>query len=398
MYYLGIDWADDKHDVCLLAETGQILSQFVIGHNWSGFQTLAETLDALPDVKINIERRDGLLIDWLVERGADIFVMHPHALAARRPRRSKHDQSDAYLLAHLLRLDDLECRPLIVQSPIVEHLKQLVIAYDRLMQEQRRLGNQLVFYLKQYYPIAIDLFSSPVRHLIALDFVEQFPTPQLAQSLTLTDLQAFLASHHYRYMERLPQLYQHLQQPIPIARVQTGWVEHVKCLIPLLRYLIHSKTAIQRQITTVFKTHPDASFWQSLPGVGPLTAARLLAHIGDNRDRFPSAMVLQAIAGTAPITRSSGKHLAVEFRRACSHPLRAATDDLARLSVRESGWAAACFNEQLARGHAKPRAYRALANRWMRIIWKCWTTGEPYDEVKHVMNRAKQGRQSLRIA
>lgn len=398
MYYLGIDWADDKHDLCLLAPDGRILSQFVIRHDWSGFQTLAETLALFPEVKINIERPNGLLIDWLIEQGADIYVTAPSVLAARRPRRSKHDQTDAYLLAHLLRLDDPECRPLIVQSPSVEHLKQLLVIYDRLVREQRRLGNQLIFYLKQYYPAAITLFSNPARRFIALNFLERFSTPQAAQALSLEDFSAFLKAHRYGCMDRLPQMYQQLQQPAPVARVQLGLVAHIKCLIPLLRSIARSKQDIQKQIETVFNTHPDVSFWRSLPGVGLMTAARLLAYIGDNRDRFPSPEVLQAIAGTAPITRSSGKQLTVEFRQACSHPLRAATDDLARLSVKNSGWAAAYFNQQRARGHSKPRAYRALANRWMRIIWKCWKTGAPYDELKHVMNRAKQGRQSHQIA
>lgn len=349
-------------------------------------------------MKINIERSNGLLIDWLIEQGADIYITYPYILATRRPRRSKHDQTDAYLLAHLLRLEDPECRPLIVQSPLVEHMKQLVVIYARLLREQRRLGNQLLFYLKQYYPTAVNLFSNPARRLIAMDFLEQFSTPQQAQAMSLEDFTAFLKAHHYCRMDRAPQMYQHLQQPTPVARVQAGFVEHIKCLIPLLRTIFHNKHAIQKQIQTAFNTHPDASFWKSLPGVGVMTAARLLAYIGDNRDRFPSPDILQAIAGTAPITRSSGKQLTVEFRQACSRPLRAASDDLARLSVKHSGWAAAYFNQQLARGHSKPRAYRALANRWMRIIWKCWQTGEPYDELKHVMNRANQGRQSHQVA
>ena|SRR5258708_24183784 len=103
MHYLGIDWADDKHDLCLLAEDGRILSEFQITHDLKGFQRLQEALHASPQVKINIERSDGLLVEWLVTQEYDVYVIAPTHLAKRRPRRSKDDRGDAYLLANELR-------------------------------------------------------------------------------------------------------------------------------------------------------------------------------------------------------------------------------------------------------------------------------------------------------
>lgn len=116
-----------------------------------------------------------------------------------------------------------------------------------------------------------------------------------------------------------------------------------------------------------------------------------VSYSGDNRQSFPSPDVLQAIAGTAPITRRSGKVMQVEFRRGCSHPLRQAVENFARLSVRQSGWARAYYESQVARGHTKPRAYRALGNRWLGIVWKLRQTNESYKEAKHVANRSRQG-------
>ena len=122
-----------------------------------------------------------------------------------------------------------------------------------------------------------------------------------------------------------------------------------------------------------------------------MTAARLLAYIGDNRLAFPSYQVLQATAGTVPITRQSGKQTLVQFRWACSKPLRKAVTDLARNSLRESGWARSYFYSQKALGHGDTRAYRALANRWLRIIWTLWQRREDYDEIRHVVNRSRKG-------
>lgn len=392
MHYLGIDWATDKHDLCLLAQDGRILSQFEITHDLAGFHHLRDLLHTLPDVRINIERSDGLLVDWLVQQGCDLFITPPHVLAHRRPTRVKDDKGDAYLLAYLLRMEDRDCRPYSHQSQIVTHLRQLARAYERALSEQRRLGNQLIYNLRQYYPVALTLFTK-AHSLITLAFLEQFPTPEAAEKLSYDDFQCFLRKQRYTHLHnRLDLLYRRLHVPMPRASVQVGYVEHVKLLIPILRMLFHQKQALIKAMTKVFLTHPEADWWLAFPGTnGPLTPARLLAWIGDDRRRFPTAESLQAVAGTVPVTRRSGKSKTVEFRTACSHPLRSAADDLARQSLRHSGWARAYFQQQIGKGHSAARAYRALANRWMKILWTLWQRRERYDESKHVANRSHRG-------
>lgn len=391
MHYLGIDWATDKHDLCLLADDGRILSQFVITHDLAGFAVLKDHLKMLSDVSINIERSDGLLVDWLVQQGYNLFITPPHIVAHRRPTRVKDDKGDAYLLAYLLRLNDRDCRPYNLQSHTVTHLRQLVRAYDHALAEQRRLTNQLIYRLRQYYPVALTLFTQ-MHSLIALSFLEYCPSPRQAQALSREELECFLRSQHYAYPQRLDVIYRRLRVPMPEASVPEGHMEYVKLLIPLLRMVFHHKKALIRQITKLFRSHPEASWWRSFPGTsGPLTPARLLAWIGDDRGRFPTAEALQAVAGTVPVTRRSGKSKSVEFRTGCSHSLRNAVDDLARQSLRQSGWARAYFQQQLDRGHGATRAYRALGNRWLKIIWTLWQRHEMYDETKHVANRSRQG-------
>ena len=118
MYFMGIDWASDKHDICVLNESGQVVREFVIDNNQRGFDILRKRMTRLQDgVKINIERSDGLLVDWLVRKGHSVYLTPPLSLHHRRPRRSKNDKGDAYLLAYLLRVGDPECRPLARRSP-----------------------------------------------------------------------------------------------------------------------------------------------------------------------------------------------------------------------------------------------------------------------------------------
>src|SRR5690606_1629387 len=196
MHYLGIDWATEKHDLCLMADDGRVLSQFVISHDMKGFSELHAVLQVLPDVQVNIERADGLLVDWLVQKGYDLYITPPHVLAYRRPTRVKDDKGDAFLLAYLLRLNDPDCRPYNAQGHNGMHLKQLARTYDRLLIEQRRLANEMIMSLRQYYPVALTLFTKPDL-LIAMAFIEAFPTPAQAEALTYEELEQFLRSQHY---------------------------------------------------------------------------------------------------------------------------------------------------------------------------------------------------------
>jgi transposase len=245
--------------------------------------------------------------------------------------------------------------------------------------------------LRQYYPSVTNAFcrkSTPTF----LAFLEAYPTPSAARKLTAARLERFLKKHKAYTGPRVSRIYTALQAPTSPVVAEPGYVETARLLIPRLRLLSQQREQLHKRIVEVFNTHPEASWWRTFPGAsGPLTPARLLAAIGDDRQRFPTAQVLQAIAGTVPITRRSGKKIAVEFRQGCSKMLRKAIGDLARQSIKHSGWAHSYFYDQLARGHSRNRAYRALGNRWLAIIWKLWQTGETYCEFKHVANRVRRG-------
>lgn len=391
MHYVGIDWAEQAHQVCLIAADGRVLSEFTITHDGRGFERLRATLDEIGSVEINLERSDGLLVDWLAEQGWAIFVTAPRILASHRPRRSKDDRGDAHLLAELRRRNDPDSRPLVVHSERVEELRCLFRAYDQLQKQQMKTGNQLRQVLTEYYLGAARAFTS-ISGPVALAFLAAYPTPAAAQAVSYEELSTFLRHHGYTCMQHFDKLYHRLQMPEPRARVATGHVTHMLALVEVLKTLHHQMRQMTRHLQHTFAAHPDARWWCAFPGAGPLTAPRLLAQIGDNPAAFPSYQTLQATAGTVPITRQSGQKHVVKFRWACSHPLRKAAIDLARNSVRESGWARSYFYNQRALGHSTSRAYRALANRWLRIIWTVRQRGEVYDENLHITNRSRQGR------
>ncbi|HEU65378.1 MAG TPA: transposase, partial [Chloroflexi bacterium] len=141
----------------------------------------------------------------------------------------------------------------------------------------------------------------------------------------------------------------------------------VLSLVTVLRSLIVQIANLTKEISKEFKQNPAYEVFSSLP-TGEMTTARLNAELGSSGARYPSRDYVQTAAGTAPVTRRSGKTIVVYFRLQCNKQLRAAFTDLARESVKRCDWASDYMANQLKLGHKPSRAYRALANRWASII------------------------------
>jgi transposase len=386
--YIGIDWADRKHDICALSPKGDVLTEFIITDDPTGFEQLNTFLKTQDKIEILIERPNGLLVEFLIQHGWCVKWIPPNISAFRRPRRSKTDTGDAFLLANLLRTNDEECRLVQRNSVLVEELRQIVDAHINMQKEQQRLTRQLRYVLKQYYPVLIDLFSK-LGTPIALEFLMNYPTPQEAKQASLDEIRQFFARHAYGYKDRIPHKHRLIQRAFIPAHAESGYVIRATSLARVLLVIVEEVRALKRQIIKLFKQHPDADWWTQFPGLAELNGARLMVRIGDNRTRFESADHLRAVAGTVPITQHSGKRTRVLFRQQCSHPLRKAFFDFAMKSKRYCEWAEEYFEAQITRGHSKTRAYRALSNRWAGIVFKLWQTGEAYDEAVHQANRKR---------
>ncbi|NLG68820.1 MAG: IS110 family transposase, partial [Firmicutes bacterium] len=122
--------------------------------------------------------------------------------------------------------------------------------------------------------------------------------------------------------------------------------------------------------------HPDGELFRSLPGAGTLLAARMLGSLGDRRDRYPHVLAVQALAGTAPVTRQSGKRTVVCFRRACDKSFRAAVGQFAFCSLQYCAWASEYYRAKRAAGHGHRAALRELGHIWLRIIYAVASTGD----------------------
>ena len=390
---IGIDWAKEVHHACIMNEAGAQIARFSFPHSTQGFSELERQIAKLdvppPDCLVALETAHTLIIDFLWSRGFQVFVIPPSVVSSSRGRhrasRAHNDPSDAFLIADLLRTDRHRFAPWMPDGELVRQMKAKLNLIDSLTKSITAFSNRLQAVLFRYFPLALDLFSD-VKTQISLQFLQTFPSPKAAQALSYSDFAAFCRSHHYTHPERLPEVYAHLSQPAPQPDpvVVSAYEAETVFLAKLLLDLVRHKALVIRQVQKLFRQHPDHAIFDSLPGAGDLLAPKLLVMFGDHRDRFPSPAIIQALAGTCPVTIQSGGKRRVRFRKACNRDYRRTAQQFAICSVPEAEWAAAYFSRCRARGLSKNHAYRCLANRWLKIIWKLWQSRQLYDENYHL--------------
>ena len=387
MWYAGIDWADDHHDVVVLDDTGRQIASRRVAHTAAGLAELTTTLSQIGGATTKdqlaciVETNRGLLITALLEAGFAVYPVNPKTVDRRRNAAGvKTDQIDAYLLAKTGRSDLADLRRLTPDSPLIQELKALTRDQDGLIQSQTRLVNQLTACLKAYYPVALTLFGK-LHQQSTLAFLRAYPTPDAARSASEDDLvQTLKAAGHTRARQIAPTLWHALQQPQLQADVVTTRTKTrlMLALLAQLQPVMEQIAAYDGEIEGLFLSHADSALFASLPRAGKRLAPRLLAEIGEDRSRYADAAGLQALAGTAPVLFQSGNYAKAHRRTACLKPLRNAMQHFAWQSTLEESWARAYYQRKRAEGKSHSVAVRALANSWLRIIYALWRDRTPY--------------------
>ena len=397
--YIGIDWSENKHDIVMMNKRRAVLSQFVIEHSAEGFMQLAKAVADLqqpPDeCEFALETAHNLLIDFLWSQGFNqVYVVPPNVVKSSRGRYrqsgANDDKYDAQVLADLLRTDIHRLQPWQPDSLLTRQMRAEVSLHHHLTAQTTRIANRLRAVLIRYYPAALEVFSD-LKAQITLHFIQTYPTPQTAKSLTIDDFKAFAKQHRYSRPQKLPACFARLQAPQPQALPETVLVyeQEAVLLARLLLETVQSQKATLRSLKAHFQQHPDAHIFASLPGAGDFLAPALLVKFGDHRDRFASAAAVQALAGTCPVTQQSGKRRTIKFRRSCDKHFRHIAQQWAIASLDQSVWANTYWQQVKPRCHSKNHAYRCLANRWLAIAWKLWQTRQPYDEAYHLRQRER---------
>ena len=391
-HFAGLDWGSVKHAACVVDEQGRVVAQLDVQHTADGLKKLLMQLARIAapgELPVAIERPSGLVVDTLVEAGHPVVPIHPNVLKACRPRyhaaRCKSDPGDAYILADVLRTDGHRFRPLRPASDEIKALRAMTRTRDDLVAERVAIANQLRSLLDGFWPGAAAVFRD-IDSPIALDFLDRYPTPRSARRLGPKRMAAFMARNSYSGRRSPDELLERLHAaPTGLAgdaeEEAKGYM--VKALVPVLRALVAQIKRITAAIEHAVAQLPAGQVVMSFPRAGKVNAAQIVAELGEDPERFQTEDQLAAEAGVAPVTHESGKHRAVVFRFACNKRLRSAITTWADNSRHSSPWAASVYARARAKGFRHPHAIRVLARAWVRVLWRCWRNGTPYEAALH---------------
>jgi transposase len=401
MYYVGIDWADQKHDIAIVDQKGQMVGKpKTIKKNYHGFEKINAMLRTLSDnpqnFKIGIETPHNLIVDFLVDQTYPLFVLFPGLMPQLRKRyrvsAAHNDPFDAYVLADSLRTDKQCWRQVKFCSELTRQIRILARDHHTLIDKQVSLRNSLRSTLNLYYPEYLQFFGD-ICCDTSLAFIEAYPDFREAQKLNQRQIKQFFKEQHYNNAQAAARVYNLLRQkPIAVAPALQE-TKKLKAVIvsKQLRQLKSDIKLFQIRLTDLLEQHPDGKIFLSYPGVGHINAARLISFFGDDRTRFESVKELQGLAGTCPVTDQSGKNRrgTIYFRRACNKYYRDLMYQVAFTSLLRCQWAKHYYKKHRQRGKKHSHALRCLANIHLRILFAMWKKRTSYDHKIFLAQREK---------
>ncbi|MGF6875079.1 IS110 family transposase [Paraburkholderia sp. MM5477-R1] len=387
--YVGIDWGDTKHDFCLQADGNDKVEFGCIPHRVESIDEWARAMHQRfgAPIAVALELAKGPIVsalrkyDFLI-----LFPINPTTLAkyrqAFKPSRAKDDPSDAELALDLLRRHPERFAPLRPQSAGMRSLSSLIEQRRLLVDDRVRFTNRLRSALKQYFPQTLDWFDH-IDTMLFCDFLSRWPTLLAVKRASSNTLEAFFRGHNCGRARLIEQRIKSIRSAEALTDdpgIITPYRLHALALVAQLRTTLAVIDIFDEEIAALARTLPDFALFESLPGAGPHLTPRLLAAFGEQRERFRSAHELQQYAGIAPVTERSGKKSWVHWRWQCPKFLRQTFVEWAGQTINKSFWAGLYYRQQRAKGSSYQAAVRALAFKWIRILYRCWQTGKPYDK------------------
>ena len=399
--FVGIDWADQKHVWCWQAadtgqcESGELEHKPEVVEAW--VSELCQRFGHGP-IAVAVEQVKGALVYMLRKYECLHLYPVPSTMSASMrealyPSGAKDDPRDADLLLELLVLHRDKLRRLMPDNEATRLVQNLVEERRKLVEEKTAQLNRLTGYLKVYFPQMLEWFAKLDSNLVC-DLLERWPSLEELQTVSPGEVKKFFRHRRGRHGELTEWRMRGIGQAMPAIRdraVIEAKQTVVQVIAQLLRTLREGIATLDRKIAEAAEAHPDFFIFQSLPGAGAALAPRLLAALGSQRDRYGSATEVQKYSGIAPVTERSGKKKWVHFRWACSKFLRQSFHEWAGHSIAQSVWARAYYQRQRGRGKEHHAAVRALAFKWIRILFRCWQDRVAYDESRYLTTLAKRG-------
>jgi transposase len=399
--YIGLDWGDRQHALHLRipeqrnSESFQLEQKPEALHEW-----IAQLRNRFHTgrVAVAIEQRKGAVIhalmmyDFLI-----LYPINPKALARYREAfqtsGAKDDPTDAELLLDFLSKHSDKLRPWVPDSEPTRKLLALSEQRRKLVNRRVALANRITSLLKQYFPQALDWIGD-VASIQACDFLECWPTLDAVQHIDGMKLQTFYRRHNCRRASVISERLQQMASARPLT-TDSAIIEPYSLVVEAsavqLRNLIRAIQKLDKRIAELFCQHPEHDLFDSFPGAGAVCGPRLLTVFGTDRSRWASPVDLLCHSGIAPVTERSGNSCWIHHRRACAKFVKQTFHEFADQSIRYSKWARAYYDLLRARGKNHHASLRALAYKWIRIIFRCWKDRKPYNEEIYIQSLRRRG-------
>jgi transposase len=391
--WIGLDWGHKEHAFALQAgshpaEEGTLVHTSETLHAW--LHALEKRFGGRP-VALALEASRGAVIHALVQYPwLTIYPINPVTSDRYRkaftPSGASDDLPDARVLLELARDHAAKLRPLEAQDAQTLKLTGLVEARRDTVDRRTQVLNQITSLLRHYYPQALALVGELDTEL-AVDFLSRWPDLIALKAAQPGVIKRFYYAHHLRRPELLEARLKGIQQAVALtteeARVSVA-VLQLRCLLDQLRAFRKHVAILDTEIKTVFAAHPEAALFRDLPGAGPALAPRLCVAFGTIRSLYPDPASLQKHAGVAPVREKSGQSLWTHWRWLAPVFLRQSFVEWAGQTVMYSAWAKVYYQRMKAKGKGHHAILRALAFKWIRVLWKCWQTRTPYDEARYL--------------
>jgi Transposase/Transposase IS116/IS110/IS902 family len=390
--FVGIDWAEQHHDYALMGPDGQVVARGRVPEGIDGIGRLhaviADHADDPTQVVVGIETDRGLLVGSLAAAGYAVFAVNPKAVNRYRDRHgvsgAKSDTADAKVLADLVRTDRHNHRPVAGDSDLAAAVKVTARAHQSLVWTRQRQINQLRSSLREYYPAALAAFGTDLAHPDAIAILAKAPTPELGRRLSTGQIAAALrrAGRRRNTDARAAAIRDALRAPqlATPPGIADAYGDTTRALIGVIAALSTQIDGLQTALAERFEQHPDADIYRSLPGLGVILGARVLAEFGDDPNRYADAKARRNYAGSSPITRQSGSRRVVLARFIRNQRLADAITWWAFSSLTSSPGARRFYDRHRANGDTHHQALRALSNRWVGILHGCLRHHTTYNE------------------
>jgi len=400
-WFAGVDWASEKHKVCLLNASGQVVGERDVDHSGTGLSELCDWLlaktGATPgQIAVAIETPHGPVVEVLLERGFAVHAINPKQLDRFRDRftvaGAKDDSRDAHVLGDALRTDRHALRRLTLQDPVLIELREWSRMTEDLEQERTRLANRVREQLWRYYPQALKITDDLAADWF-LDVWQQVPTPAKAARISEKTIARILKARRIRRIDAAEVLRILRKAPLMVApgtpEAASAHIDTVAVRIRLLNQQIkqahHKLDELCTKLETPSENAPgqaceqrDVTILRSSPGIGRIVLATLLAEASEPLQRR-DYHALRTLSGQAPVTRRSGKQCLVIRRRACNKRLENALYHWARVAMQHDPVSRCRYSELRRRGHSHGRALRGVGDRLLYVLCKLLERQVLYD-------------------